>query len=181
MSQSRTIEVHTHLSPGELYRANLTVCGTIETKRAVLFLISVGFLAAMIWKLLLASDNEVLAEFSAVIGLILFPVAAYGVTFGVPYILTRVQARKNPKILGPATYSFSEQAVAVTSEFGRSEVFWTAFEKIRETKGFFLLYILPRRAYALPKRCFSSKADISEFKELLQQTYRGKLDLRPAQ
>jgi hypothetical protein len=180
MSQSRTIEVHTHLSSGELYRAGLTVCGQFETKRAVLFLVSVAFLGVMIWKLLLASDNEVLAEFSTVIGWILFPVAAYGFTFGVPYILMRVQARKNPKILGPATYSFSEEAVVVTGEFGRSEVFWTAFVKIRETKEFFLLYILSRRAYALPKRCFSSKVDIAEFRELLQQTYRGRLDLRSA-
>jgi hypothetical protein len=177
MSQPRTIGVRVELSLAELYRANLWVCGRFEPKRVAALLVSIAFLGAMIWKLLSSSENDVLAQLSPVVGWVLFPALLLGVTFGAPYFVMRTQARRNPKILQPSDYSFSERGVEITGTFGKSAVFWTAFDKVRETKEFFLLYILPRRAYPLPKRCFSSDAEISEFRELLRNTYRGKLDL----
>jgi hypothetical protein len=180
MSQPRTIEVRANLSLAELYRGTLSVLGIFEIKRAVLFLISVVFLGAMIWKLLSASENEVLAELSPFIGWVLFPVVAYAATFGAPYVAMRMQVRKNPKILHPSEYLFSDQGVEIVGRFGRSELLWTAFGRIRETKEFFLLYVLSRQAYPLPKRCFSSKAEIAEFKEMLRRAYQGELDLHSA-
>jgi hypothetical protein len=177
MSQPRTIEVRSSLSFPEFYRGNLLVCGTFEVKRVALLLVSVAFLGAMIWRFLSASENEMLAEISPIIGWVIFPVAMCGVVYGAPYLVMRRQARKEPKLLGPAEYHFSEQGVETITRFGRSEILWTGFERIRETKEFFLFYILSRRAYLLPKRCFSSNAEISEFKELLSETYRGKIEL----
>lgn len=181
MSQSRTLEVRANVSLAELYRANLLVCGSLEVKRAALFLISVAFLGTIIWKLLSSSGNEVLALLSPVIGWVLFPVLAYAATFGMPYIVMQKKVHRNPKILDPSEYSFSDQGVQIVGCFGRSEMIWTAFERIRETKEFFLLYILSRSAYVLPKRCFSSKAEIAELKEMLRHTYQGKLELRSGQ
>jgi hypothetical protein len=173
--------VRANVSLAELYRANLLVCGSLEPKRAILFLISVAFLGTMIWNLLSASESDALAELSPFIGWVLFPLIAYAATFGTRYIVIRRQVHKNPKILDPSEYLFSDRGVEIVGCFGRSEVIWTAFDRIRETREFFLLYVLSRSAYVLPKRCFASKAEIAELKEMLRHTYQGKLDLQPAQ
>ena len=178
MSQLRTVEVRTQLSLAELYRANFLVFDTFEVKKAILLLISAAFLGAMIWKLLSASGNGQLSEVSPAVGLVLFPLALGGVAFGIPYVVLRTQVRKRPKMLGPAEYSFSVQGVQMVGPFGRSELVWAAFERIRETKEFFFLYFLARQAYVLPKRCFASRAEIAEFREMIRGSHPGKLELR---
>lgn len=178
MSQARIIEVHADPSLRDFYWGNLLVCGTLEPRRLILFVLSIVFLGAMVWKVLSASENEVLADSSIVVGWVLFPLLLACLVFGLPYLTIRRQVRQNPKVLGPTDYVFSEKGVEMTGRFGRSEVQWGAFIAVRETKRFFLLHTLPRQAYLVPKRCFSSNAEAVEFRNLLKQVFPGRLDLR---
>ncbi len=167
------------LTASELYEGSLAVLlGKYDAKRGILFLLSVAFLGGMIWTLFFRSENATLAGFAPWLGWVLFPALIGGLMVGLPYYQARSEVRRNPNILGPADYFFSEHEVEINAPFGCSELFWTAFERILETKVFFLLYIGRNRACVLPKRCFSSRAEIVEFRELLQQVYRGKLELR---
>jgi hypothetical protein len=178
MNAVRTIEVPVSFTVPELYRATLSIqYGKIPIAKRILFLVSLAFLGGLIWKLLGASQNEVIAAYAFIVGWILFPAFLVGVIFVAPYIGTAARVKREPRILGPAEYRFSEKSVEVSGYFGRSEILWTAFPEILETKEFFFLYVQGSLGHALPTRCFSSKAETVEFRELLRNVYRGKLKL----
>src|SRR5215475_20199 len=177
----RRIETQVTLTPAEMYRGSLSVqLGKVGVPRAILFVLSVFFLGAMISVSLSKSDDEVLRQIAPLLGWVLFPVGICGSIAAAPYFAMRSQLRRNPRTLGPADYSFSEAGIKVAASLGQAEVQWAGFVQIRETNEMLLFYVMPRLAYVVPKRCFSSKAEIVELRDLMRKSYSGKLDIHTA-
>ena len=92
MNAVRTIEVPVSFTVPEIYPGRLPVCLFVKFRfaKVVLFLVSVAFLGGLIWKLLGASQNEVIAAYAFIVGWILFPAFLVGVIFVAPCTHLRI-------------------------------------------------------------------------------------------
>jgi len=57
----------------------------------------------------------------------------------------------------------------MTAPTGSSNIEWKAFIRVRETGLQFLLYPQDQIAYVIPKRFFSTKEQITRFKEMIRR------------
>jgi hypothetical protein len=107
MNAVRTIEVPVSFTVPELYRATLSIqYGKTPIAKRILFLVSVAFLGGLIWKLLGASQNEVIAAYAFIVGWILFPAFLVGVIFVAPYIGTAARVKREPRLPGARRIPF---------------------------------------------------------------------------
>ena len=98
-----------------------------------------------------------------------------------PYLRIHEMFRKSPALRRSRRLIIGPNGLRIESEDATGEYKWPLFQEIQETKKSFLLKQTIASATYIPKRCFQSPEDITQFKALLQAHYRGKLNLRPEQ
>jgi hypothetical protein len=65
------------------------------------------------------------------------------------------------------SYEFSRESLLVAGETFNSTIQWNSFHKARELKKWFLLYTNKQVAMLIPKRSFTSLAEMDEFRKLI--------------
>jgi hypothetical protein len=97
---------------------------------------------------------------------------AFGLFFtvGIP-LLTRwnVQAmfRKQPNLGHPVSIQINPDGLGMRSDRFTGENKWSCYVGYVETPNLFMLYQGPRLFHAIPKRIFSDKAEVDEFRKLV--------------
>ena len=98
-------------------------------------------------------------------------VGALGV--GVLYLATLVASRRqlssSPMLAGDQSFEFTSDGFQYTSEAGASEMRWQALHRVTETRTLLLFYWSEAVFTVIPKRAFSSAADLDS----LLQTVSG--------
>jgi hypothetical protein len=77
-------------------------------------------------------------------------------------------SRMNPEKFR-TQYGFSNESVSLKGTLGESRLQWRAFERVCESPGYFYLYIGRNLFYIVPKRCFSSEADLQTLRQMVRQ------------
>ena len=80
--------------------------------------------------------------------------------------------RKTPNLQGPVHFHFDDTGFSFDSLHVRAELKWGASVKWKESKSVFLVYQNPRLGNIIPKRFFSSHADVDAVRELLRAHVR---------
>jgi hypothetical protein len=86
--------------------------------------------------------------------------------------------RKAPGFKTPAKYMFDAQGMRFESEDAKGEYKWSVFARILETRKAFALAQTEYAATYIPKRCFTSPNDISLFRQLIRENFKGRWRLR---
>jgi len=102
-----------------------------------------------------------------VLGLVLFP-----------YLRLHSMFRKSPGFKSPNKYMFDAQGMRFESEHASGEYKWSVFARILETRKAFALAQTDYAATYIPKRCFASPNDISAFRHLVRENFKGRWSLR---
>jgi hypothetical protein len=108
----------------------------------------------------------VLAAFIA-LGLVLFP-----------YLRLRSVFRKAPGFKKPVKYMLNAQGMRFESDDAKGEYNWSVFARVLETRKAFALAQTDYAATYIPKRCFASPEDISIFRQLVRDNFKGHWRLR---
>lgn len=87
--------------------------------------------------------------------------------FVVPSFAFRRVYRRNPRMFGSRTVTITNGGISSDHQLGRSESSWNNYEKFQETARSFLLYQSADLIGIVPKRAFSGKDELQEFKALL--------------
>src|SRR5579859_1201769 len=142
--------------------------------KRILSLISIALLAYALYSMNATSGNWLygLAFVVPFVALV-----AVFFQYAVPAWVARSFVKKNPDKLGPIRHEIGPDGTSYQSVHGDGRLAWTAFHRIRETPDFFLLYTQSNLAQIMPKRCFENKEDISRYREIVRQYYKGKMDL----
>jgi len=86
------------------------------------------------------------------------------------YLAARSRLRDTPpELKGPTRWTFSESESTAESPAARAEFQWRSVLRVRETKRQFLLFPQKQIAGVIPKRCFLSETEISEFREMVRR------------
>jgi hypothetical protein len=95
-----------------------------------------------------------------------------------PYLRLRSLFRNAPGFKTPAKYMFDTQGMRFESEDAKGEYKWSVFGRIFETRKAFALAQTDYAATYIPKRCFKSPSDISVFRVLVRENFKGRWRLR---
>jgi hypothetical protein len=85
------------------------------------------------------------------------------------YIRSYRMKRKSPAMQGIIRYEFDDVGMKVVGPHSTSEMRWSAIIKWRENKSTILLYATPHFANFLPKRFFSTPADLAAVEAFLRE------------
>jgi hypothetical protein len=66
-------------------------------------------------------------------------------------------------------FTFSPESLRTSTRLTTSEYQWRAFERVRETKEYFLFYLTKRRALFLPQRALTSAADRDALRAMIAE------------
>jgi hypothetical protein len=91
-----------------------------------------------------------------------------------PYWNARRQFARQQYLRDPVIQTFSEDGIKSTGPSVSSELKWTVMQAIRETKSQFLLYYAPNQALLVPKRFFTSDAELAAWQEIVRAAMDGK-------
>jgi len=91
---------------------------------------------------------------------------------------SRLMIRYGPTLSESRQFSLSDRGVDTHSELMTCHYQWGAFSRVAESRRSFLLYQTPISGMVIPKRCFTSSAEIGQFRVLLRNQFKGKLRLR---
>ena len=104
----------------------------------------------------------------------------FSVLFGLAYFMTPVQkwynkirinnlikSGKNTDLTGFRTITFDSTKVIIQSQHSNSEINWSAFEKLGETKNHFFLFVTVNQAVLIPKRILNNNQEIDELRNLI--------------
>ena len=69
-------------------------------------------------------------------------------------------------------FEFSPASLRTSTRLVNSEYQWKAFERVRETKEYFLFYLTKRRALFLPQRALTSDADRDAVRTMIADAMR---------
>ena len=70
------------------------------------------------------------------------------------------------------TYGFTDRGIRISSQGRNAEKKWVAIRNIKNTDGLLLIYTSPKLAYVIPRRCFATGYEWSEFKRFLRGRFR---------
>ncbi len=84
------------------------------------------------------------------------------------YLLHKRAYRENPAFAGLTTVSFGEELIEVVNPIGESQLRWLFYKNAMESDAFFLLMISKRSFSIIPKRIFTSEAELDLFRALLE-------------
>ncbi len=86
-------------------------------------------------------------------------------------ILILIHTRKvlrDPRTKGGYEYHVTTHGIRVEGSAGTSDLNWTAFVSAREVSTAFWLFVSKTTFHLIPKRCFTSDADIVAFREIIR-------------
>jgi len=86
-------------------------------------------------------------------------------------MLHRMQFNRMKALHQPIHLEAGDGGVIYRTSRGESTTKWEGFEKWRESKGNFLLYVQPRLFFVVPKRVLNEE-QVAEFRELLRSRIR---------
>ena len=95
-----------------------------------------------------------------------------------PYLRVRAVFRRSPALTKPRRYTFRASGVAVQSDDVNSDLKWSLFQRVVETRAVFAFFASSHQATYVPKRCFSSPDDVARMRELIRENMSGKSRLR---
>ena len=178
MEQSNPVRLRVQLTVQDVYRAHVALMPRIV--RAMYWIVGSLAIFGVAFITHIAEYGhrrpEAGSAFIPVLPIIFLAAFVPIARFAIPH-LTAKQAMKNPGMKEGSEYTFAPDGIRIVSSTGRSELTWQAVAKVRETECQFLLYPQPNIAHILPKRCFSSEAEIAAFRTLVSQ-HVHKIELR---
>lgn len=80
-----------------------------------------------------------------------------------------ISSGKNTDMLGMKTLHFEEDRLIELTDYTKSEIIWSAFEKFRESKDHFFLFIHVNQAIIVPKRAMILQTEIDSFRNFITQ------------
>ena len=83
-----------------------------------------------------------------------------------------IASGKNIDMVGRRTLQLEEESLIAQTESSKTEIRWSAFEKIRETKDHFFLFIHVNQAIVVPKRVLNSPKEVDFFRDFVFQRIR---------
>jgi hypothetical protein len=110
----------------------------------------------------LATGEDILAEIGVICIFQILPfLIIAGAVVGFTFITTL--SKRNKTMLSKQTITLTEPVMICESEFSKSEVKWTAIQRIIRSGNYIYLYISELGALLIPKRAFSSLVEWNEF------------------
>jgi hypothetical protein len=174
MNTAKTIEVSFDMNFGDLYKG--TLAASIYVLR---YLIRAVLVVGALYVFCFAAGsirNPWRCNADAVAGWLLpyligiVPTTLILVPL-IPFVRLRRMVR-TPGMEGKRIYIFSDDGIRFESELGTTTVKWEAYGQVRETRNYFLLFATPGFANILPKRYFSNKDQINDFRSLVRDHLR---------
>lgn len=77
--------------------------------------------------------------------------------------------KRNAPLRGEITYDFQPEGIHVITAISDAFLKWEGFIKSKETPNLFLLFLTKQMCHMVPKRAFSSEADVVSLRELLRE------------
>jgi hypothetical protein len=168
------LNVAFHLTLSDIYkataaimrsaRAKLLIVGSVVT---IISLLAGGFALARVVMGLPPPPG--IDSLPAVWGIIFPPLFMFLVCYVSPYFGARSLYKNNANFKGEIRYSFSDDGVTIEVTTARSELQWSSFVQVRETRDFFLLFVRKTMAHIVVKRAFASQEEIAEFRDLVRR------------
>ncbi len=84
------------------------------------------------------------------------------------YLLHKRAYRENPTFAGLTVAKFDERLIAVENPNGNSQLNWSIYERAMESDSYFMPMISKRSFSIIPKRSFTSEAEMNSFRDLLE-------------
>ena len=75
----------------------------------------------------------------------------------------------------------SESGIEAETPRGRSEINWSAVQKMIETRNLFMIYVTPVNALLFPRRVFGSDSEFRDFMEQARTFHRHATSPRPGE
>ncbi|HEY2353221.1 MAG TPA: YcxB family protein [Candidatus Acidoferrum sp.] len=167
MDEPGAIQISFQLTQQEIYAANVSIA-LRRYRNLIRFL---GAFAVIISVMLvgeISSGAPALDRFTpgVVFMSILAPLLFVATIFASAYAAAKALS-DNPSLRGPTRWIFSARGISTWGPGGASELNWSTYFLVRETKTAFLLY--PQRNFAnvIPKRAFANEMEIARFRALL--------------
>jgi hypothetical protein len=170
MANQLPLTIHVQLTPSELFWANISVISRQFRKFLWVDIAVITFWAILFLFMWFRPRPDVewqttlrnLAPLLLV--MVLFPFTI----FLSSYLNTR-KYLGDPRNAGGINFQFADSGIGVEHSTGKSDLNWTIFVKVVETRNFFLLYPVKSWAYVVPKRCLASQSEIDTMRELFQR------------
>jgi hypothetical protein len=87
------------------------------------------------------------------------------------FVLPLLSAAKvvgDERVKKGVNYTFSDNGIHIESSVATANLQWAAFRQALETRSAFLLFTGPNIAHTLPKRCYTTAAELVTMRELLR-------------
>jgi len=95
------------------------------------------------------------------------------VVFLSPWLTSRWEFRRMPSAQIPVTVAVTDSGLRTQSQFGDSQVAWSAYMGWGEEKSVFIILPHPRIYVPIPKRAFTAE-QVNEFREILKKNIVAK-------
>lgn len=120
--------------------------------------ICVAFLTKPNWDAAMKAGDDHSLAFRVILFTILelIPVAFMGIVTVIAMILGNI-SKMNKTVLTDVTHTFGEDAIHSESQYSKSEIMWTAVQKITRTKSYIYLFVMQSSAIVIPKRAFATQ------------------------
>ncbi|MBV7460447.1 MULTISPECIES: YcxB family protein [unclassified Acidovorax] len=76
--------------------------------------------------------------------------------------------KRNKTMFVEHTIEISDEGLLEETKFNKSIFYWPGIVKLLQRPGFIAVYISGHQAHVIPKRFFASKAEMDEFRRLLE-------------
>lgn len=174
MSLEKTIEVNVDMTFADLYKG--TLAASIYVLR---YLVRGICVVVALWgaSVALGSIHNALSGDAEAWSQWLFPFVVGSVPTAlilipaIPFIRVKKMLRTEG-LGGNRRYVFSEDGIQIESQIATATAKWVAYQQVRETREYFLLFAAPGFANILPKRCFLNKSEMAEFRALVRSHVR---------
>ncbi len=175
MPDQSSIEVVIQLEQNDVTRANMDIAlGRFTPYKWLTLGISSALLSAMFAVVLFpqimkSPDRWLEILLIGFVGLIGWPailVAAIRLNSKKP---AKSLLQSTPSLQGPTHWLFSDGGIRVDSPTASSHIEWKTYVRVRETGMQFLLYPQTQLAHVIPKRFFSTKEQVSSFREMIRR------------
>lgn len=93
----------------------------------------------------------------------------------VPYFSTRASFKKDDQ--QPTTLTFSDDGISIETSDGKSHAEWEVINQITETDRDFLIGVLEKAFWTIPKRVIPDEATLMRLRKLFQTHVQGKMTL----
>jgi YcxB-like protein len=164
------LTIHAQLTPSELFWANISVIS-----RQLRKFLWVDFAVIAFWVVFFLFmwfrpwPNVEWQTALRNIAPLLLVLALFPLTIFLSAHLNKRKQLADPRNAGGITFQFADSGIGVEHSTGKSDLNWTIFVKVVETRDFFLLYPVKSWAYVVPKRCLASQTEIATMRQLLQR------------